>query len=419
MNTGIGRSLSVCTLFAAVMAALLLVPMVSQAQTIFGSGGDTNSVPAVNNFAFGFNALKNNVGSDNTALGYSALYLNTVGSYNTATGFNALNTNASGNYNTSYGFNALYANNSGNYNAANGAYALVANTTGSNNVGNGYQSLYMNTIGSNNIANGSYSLYSNETGNYNTACGLFALYLNQSGNANIGIGYRAGQNILGGSNNIAIGNTGFAADNGIIRIGTPGTQRAIYLAGINGVSSGGVAVYINPNGQLGTLTSSERFKYDIHSMGIASDKLMDLRPVTFRYKQEEDGTHPIQYGLIAEEVAKVYPNLVQYDKDGKPFTVYYHLLTPMMLNELQKAHQRSDAQGQELKVQGQKLEAQEAEISALRSELTSLRQALEQKQGSEVKSAKQSSTPFAIPALALLACVAAAFAITGWRRPSK
>src|SRR5262249_32645516 len=142
-----------------------------------------------------------------------------------------------------------------------------------------------------------------------------------------------------GNYNIAIGSPGDSADSGVIRIGTAGNQGATYIAGINGVtSSKGVAVYINANGQLGTLTSSERFKYDIHSLGAQSEKLMQLRPVAFRYKEAaEDGTHPIQYGLIAEEVAKIYPDMVQYDKEGKPFTIYYQQLTPMMLNELQKA----------------------------------------------------------------------------------
>ena len=141
---------------------------------------------------------------------------------------------------------------------------------------------------------------------------------------------------------IDIGNTGSGSDSGTIRIGSTGDQIATFIAGISGVkASGGVEVYINSNGQLGTVNSSRRFKFDIKEIGATSDRLMDLRPVAFRYKEaDQDGTHPIQYGLIAEEVAKVYPDLVQYDKAGKPFTVYYHLLTPMMLNELQKAHQQ-------------------------------------------------------------------------------
>ncbi|HLK55869.1 MAG TPA: tail fiber domain-containing protein, partial [Chthonomonadaceae bacterium] len=146
-----------------------------------------------------------------------------------------------------------------------------------------------------------------------------------------------------------------------------------YIAGINGVTaSGAVPVYINANGQLGTVTSSQRFKYDIQDMGIRSDKLMNLRPVLFRYKEAaEDGTHPLQYGLIAEEVAKVYPDLVQYDKQGKPFTVYYHLLTPMLLNELQKEHRQN--------------QAQQKEIAGLKSELTALKQSQQQQRAALAK----------------------------------
>jgi hypothetical protein len=133
-------------------------------------------------------------------------------------------------------------------------------------------------------------------------------------------------------------------------------------------------VFINSNGQLGTVTSSRRFKKDIHDMGGVTDKLMRLRPVTFRYKEAgEGGAHPVQYGLIAEEVAKVYPNLVQYDKSGRPFTIYYHLLTPMLLNELQKVHRQNAAQHAEIVA----LNAS-AEIAALKSELASMRQSQQQ-----------------------------------------
>jgi alpha-mannosidase len=144
-------------------------------------------------------------------------------------------------------------------------------------------------------------------------------------------------------------------------------------------TSGGVEVYVDANGQLGTLTSSRRFKHDIKAMGNVSEKLMQLRPVQFRYTDAaEKGPHAVQYGLIAEEVAKVYPNLVQYDKAGKPFTVYYHLLTPMLLNELQKEHHR--AEEQRTQIQGQKTEiiALKAALQQQSAELASLRQTQEQ-----------------------------------------
>src|SRR5262249_3705670 len=154
------------------------------------------------------------------------------------------------------------------------------------NMASGYASMYNNTIGISNTAYGYESLYKNTTGNTNTAYGLQALFGNTTGGSNIGLGYNAGMNITTGNNNIAIGNVGQNTDNGPIRIGPPGTQAATFLAGINGVtSSNGVPVYINASGQLGTLTSSRRFKYDIHDLGDMTDSLMDLRPVSFRYKE--------------------------------------------------------------------------------------------------------------------------------------
>jgi trimeric autotransporter adhesin len=241
------------------------------------------------------------------------------------------------------------------------------------------QAQYLNT------ATGIYALYSDTTGGNNSAFGVDALYSNTTGNFNIALGFAAGESITTGSNNIAIGNVGSSADIGVLRIGTNGQQKTTYIAGISGVTaSGGVAVYINANGQLGTLTSSRRFKNDITSMGKVSDQLMNLRPVTFRYNDvAEKGSHVLQYGLIAEEVAKVYPNLVQYDKAGKPFTVYYHLLTPMLLNELQKEHHRSQAQQTELVTQNHKIATQNGKIAALtamlekqNADLAALKQAL-------------------------------------------
>ena len=189
------------------------------------------------------------------------------------------------------------------------------------------------------------------------------LYNTTTGGNNIALGFEAGQKLISGSNNIDIGNDGVAGEGGTIRIGTSGTHTASFIAGINGVplSGGTNPVYIDANGQLGMMPSSRRFKNAIHTMGPVSDRLMQLHPVTFRYKAAaEDGSHPLQYGLIAEEVAKVYPDLVQYDKAGKPLTVYYHLLTPMLLNELQKQHQRNEAQSYQIQVQ-------KAEIARMRT----------------------------------------------------
>jgi hypothetical protein len=227
-------------------------------------------------------------------------------------------------------------------------------------------------------------------GTGNSANGYQALLNITTGSNNIAIGNLAGENLATGSNNIDIGNTALAADTGIMRIGTTGTQKSTYIAGVSGsTASKGVAVYITPSGQLGTLTSSRRFKKDINDMAGVSDRLMQLRPVTFRYKQAaEDGTHPIEYGLIAEEVAKVYPDLVQYDKAGKPFTIYYHLLTPMLLNELQKQHRQAVAQRVALRAAQTRITILTAAQEAAQAETASLKAAL-QTQSSELASLKQ------------------------------
>ncbi len=301
-----------------------------------------------------------------TATGYQALTTNTTGYYNTASGAFALYFNTTGSNNTASGYKALYFNTTGFYNTASGSFALTVNTTG-----------FYNT------ANGVFALYSNSTGTGNTASGYFALNSNTTGSYNTALGYLAGNSIETTSNNIDIGNLGVATDSGVIRIGCMDTnscayraspQTSTFIAGIGRTNmSRGTAVYVNANGQLGTVTSSKRFKKDIHSLGTVSEKLLDLRPVSFRYKEAaSDGTYPVQYGLIAEEVAKVYPDLVQYDKDGKPFTIYYHLLTPLMLSELKKEHQQNVAQQQALVTQKTELVAQQKLNQTQQAEMASL-----------------------------------------------
>jgi len=405
MNTQFRLSFFSRLSLAAFAAALLSVPIASQAQyadTATGDGalylnttGNYDTATGADalyfnttgsaNTATGTSALENNsTGNQNTANGFYALFSNQAGNNNTATGVSALQSNTTGWYNTANGVYALVFNNNGNYNTANGYMALYLNTSGSQNAANGVNALYSNTTGVNNTATGLDALYSNTTGGWNTANGLSALYHNTTGNGNTadgdyallnatgsfntGLGYQAGQHITSGSNNIAIGNPGASADSGVIRIGTKGTHTATFIAGINGVTvTGGTAVYILPNGQLGTLTSSRRFKSDIHDMRNVSERLMQLRPVTFRYNDRaEKGPHALQYGLIAEEVAKVYPDLVQYDKAGKPFTVYYHLLTPMLLNELQKEHRQNEAQQQEIVAQRQAIAGMKSEFAVLK-----------------------------------------------------
>jgi hypothetical protein len=368
-----------------------------------------------NNTASGVNALQlNTTGGANTASGYDALGLNTTGSSNTAAGFQALYANTSGVDNTATGAGALQGNTTGSFNTASGTAALQNNTTGNDNTALGQEALQDNTTGYYNTAVGGSSLYNNRTGNFNTACGLEALYANTTGNNNtacglealssnttgsnntasgfdalglnttgsnnIAIGSQAANSVSGGgSGNIHIGSPGSADDNGTIRIGTAaplegcgcGPQTSFFVAGVSGTTtglSGAVPVVIDANGQLGTVSSSRRFKEDIQDMGEASSGLLRLRPVTFRYKQAyEDGSKPIDYGLIAEEVADVYPGLVAHSSDGQIETVQYQKLNAMLLNEIQKQHRQ---------IQEQK-EKMTAEIGALNARLSELEKQLE------------------------------------------
>jgi hypothetical protein len=327
----------------------------------------------INNTAVGFDALNHNTtGTYNTADGYEALLSNTTGRSNTAEGVYALYHNTTGSSNTANGFEALLHNTTGYNNTANGAFALFSNTTGGDNTANGVNVLYHNTTGIFNTANGINALYSNTTGSFNTANGDEALYANTTGSSNTATGYQAhyggigdgntangyqalyGNNGTGniavglyagsfnqtGSYNIDIGNIGSNESN-TIRIGESNVQTATFIAGIYGATaSGGVAVYVNSDGQLGTLTSSARFKQNIQSMDKASDVLLALRPVTFRYKPEIDPQSLPQFGLVAEEVEKVNPALVVRDADGKVFTVRYEAVNAMLLNEFLKEHRK-------------------------------------------------------------------------------
>lgn len=293
-------------------------------------------------------------GANNTALGDNALSSNTTGFFNTAVGFDALRSNTTGFLNTAVGTFSLDVNTSGSLNTAVGTGSLPANTTGNTNTAVGVEALNRNTTASSNTAVGYEALAFTATGGNNTALGANALG-SASGTNNIGIGAAAGFNIAGGSNNIDIGNRTPGNESNTIRIGDITKQTATFIAGIDGAtSSSGVAVYVNSSGQLGTLTSSVRFKEDVETMGEASDNLMKLRPVVFHYKAPyDDGSHILQYGLIAEEVAKVYPGLVQYDAKGQPFTVRYQSINVMLLNEIQK--QKAQLDEQEARIQ--KLEA--------------------------------------------------------------
>jgi hypothetical protein len=217
--------------------------------------------------------------------------------------------------------------------------ALFSNTTGNNNAANGASALFSNTTGTQNTANGLGALFGNTTGSYNTAEGVNALYRNNTGSSNIALGVSAGADLTTGSNNIDIGNRGVATETGRLRIGTKGKQTSTFIAGISGVAvAGGVGVIVDTNGKLGTVVSSARFKDEIKPMDKASEAVLALQPVTFRYKHELDPDGIPQFGLVAEEVEKVSPDLVARDEEGKAYTVRYEAVNAMLLNEFLKEH---------------------------------------------------------------------------------
>jgi hypothetical protein len=292
-----------------------------------GTGGANNS-------AFGYQSLYGNGGSNNTAIGFQSLASGPTGTDNTAMGYQALHANTSGENNNASGSSALHNNTTGKNNNAMGDEALLSSTTADNNNAVGHAALFSNTTGAGNSAIGTEALFINTTGSSNNAIGFLALYSNTSGSYNVGIGYEAGYNLTSGSNNIDIANHGMAADSGVIRIGIPGTQTQAFVAGVATAQITGSAVYVTSNGQLGVLASSERYKTAIAPMGANTEKLEQLRPVSFHLKSDPNGA--VQYGLIAEEVANVYPELVIRDEAGKIQGVRYDELAPMLLNEVQQ-----------------------------------------------------------------------------------
>jgi hypothetical protein len=311
------------------------------------------------NTAVGWLSLENvTTGSFNTGVGAGTLVLNS-GEQNTATGAAALLLNTTGSQNTANGALALLNNTEGNFNTAIGANALQSNTTGFNNTANGDSALGGNTTGGQNTATGFNVLRLNTTGDGNTANGFGALVNNTTGAANIALGHSAGANLTTGNLNIDIGNIGVADESNTIRIG--GGQTRTFIAGIRGRTTGiadAVPVLIDSAGQLGTTSSSRRFKNDIQPMDKASDALLALKPVTFHYKSDASGTP--QFGLIAEEVAKVNPDLVVCDEKGEIYTVRYEAVNAMLLNEFLKEHRKVEQQGR-------KMQQQEASITQLKS----------------------------------------------------
>jgi hypothetical protein len=266
------------------------------------------------------------------------------------------------------------ANVTGSANEGFGHRALFSLTSGGGNEAFGWEALFGVSSGSHNTAMGEVALIGLTTGQKNVAVGGHALQNVATGSSNSALGFAAGSSLTSGdSNNIEIATFGVAGDSGVIRIGdTP--QTSTFIAGINGVtSSGGTAVFVNSNGKLGTATSSLRFKEDVRDMAGASAGLMQLRPITFHYKpQFDDGSRLLQYGLAAEEVAKVNPELVQYDGDGHPLAVRYHFINAMVLNEVQRQHTTIDRQQARLAEQQAQLEEQKAQIAELQRQVRTL-----------------------------------------------
>jgi Chaperone of endosialidase len=296
-----------------------------------------SNTAGIQNTANGAFALfANTLGSGNSAFGFTALTSNTTGGVNTATGYFALTSNTTGGANTANGFATLGSNTTGNFNTANGAEALEDNTTGFENTANGANALGDNTIGRLNTAIGSGALRWSITGNRNTAIGAGALSsgFNENGNDNIALGFEAG---------IFVGTA-----NHVICIGSPGAHdvsNSCFIGNIRGKTTenpDAIPVLIDSDGQLGTRSSSRQYKTDIKPMDKASESILALKPVSFHYKVHKDTTP--QFGLIAEEVAQVNPDLVIYDADGKPYTVRYDAVNAMVLNEFLKEHRKNEEQ---------------------------------------------------------------------------
>lgn len=398
--------------------------------TAFGHNA-LNANLGSNNTAYGAFALLNSTsGLQNTAIGALALRFNTTGLSNTAVGWNTLGTNTTGIRNTAVGEASLFANTVGTDNTATGISSLSLNTTGGYNVAMGATALQGNTTGADNTAVGALALTQAVAGTGNTAIGKGALYnsgkivaatslvaggtytilstglspnntdftLIGAANSNVGttflatapgtglgtalpiannniaIGTNAAGSLITGSNNIALGSYITDTESNTMRLGN--VQNRTFVAGVRGVQTGfnnAVGVVIDGSGQLGTISSSRTVKDTITDMADASASLMDLRPVTFHYTADRSPSgRTLQYGLIAEEVAAVYPQLVAHSADGRIETVMYQYLPPMLLNEYQKQQRTIAAQAarlSELEVRLARLEALEQEISRIRSRI--------------------------------------------------
>jgi uncharacterized coiled-coil protein SlyX len=364
-NTGVGAgalALNTADNNTAVGLAAMFLNTTGHDNVANGTGALVYNDSGADNAAVGAFALYKNIdGSFNTAVGSGALFDNVTGADNTAIGdaalsFNDVTGTGLANGNTAVGSVALTFNTDGDRNTAVGALALFDNTTGPANTATGYQALHNNTEGSANTAIGVNALFGNTTGDSNTAVGVVALS-NNTGSGSTALGYSAGNNVFTANNVTCIGANVSGAD----------VSNTTWIANVYGVTtqSGTTApVIVSNTGQLGTLASSERFKKDIATMEKASEIILSLRPVTFHYKTDTQGTP--QFGLIAEEVAKVNPALVLPDKEGKPYTVRYEAVNAMLLNEFLKEHKTVQEQGATITTLKATAAEQEATITQLK-----------------------------------------------------
>jgi Chaperone of endosialidase len=348
LRTSIGRS---PLWLASLLVSLLLAcfALLPRAQAV--SPTPDGDYPGANTAEGGPGALFSlTTGTDNTAVGSQALFGLTTGIQNTAVGAQALFNNTA-NRNTAEGFRALVNNNTGNSNTANGVNALLANVTGDFNTAIGFSALQDNNA------------------SVNVAIGANALQHNTTGFRNIALGVNAGLFLTTGNDNIDIANAGVSGEANTIRIGKSTKQFRTFIAGISGTPVVGDAVVVDGNGQLGTVASAARFKKEIRPMDKTSEAILALRPVTFEYKSDSKGTP--QFGLIAEEVAKVNPQLVVRDGNGEIYSVRYEAVNAMLLNEFLKEHK--------------KVEEQQTTIAELKSTVADQQMAFESKLSEQQK----------------------------------
>jgi hypothetical protein len=383
-NTSVGNNaLPATTGFnnTAVGSGALAADTTGSFNVAIGGGALQSNTTGQQNMAIGAEALSDSNGNFNMAIGFRALFLNT-GSRNSAVGAAALRNNTTAEDNTAIGSTAMRENTTGELNTAIGSAAMLGNTTGQSNTAVGADAMTDSTTTNDNTAVGTGAL-SSATGDENTAVGSSALSIDAAANntavgfsamadasgsgvtfntavgwnalvsttanANVAVGDLALQNDTSGFFNTAIGAaTGISQTTGNNNIyigqgsfGVAGESHTCYIQEIFGqLSSGGAFVFVNSAGKLGTTTSSKRFKEDIKAMDKASEALFALKPVTFRYKKEIEPKAIPQWGLVAEDVEKVNPDLVIRDAEGKVNTVRYDQVYNMMLNEFLKEHKK-------------------------------------------------------------------------------